>query len=68
VICDCSEAHVGYRRLAASPHNCDYIKRRNALIPKAERIATPRGGYGWGADFLEAMNWLAREARVSGLL
>lgn len=77
MICDCTEANVstyrgGSRRLeAASLHNCDYIKRRNAFIPQAQQIAkyvAPHGGYGWGAAFIEAMDRLVGEARASGLL
>ena len=79
--CNCSEAYVptyrdGFehapRRLpAARLHNCEYIRRRNALIPMAQKMAklkSPHGGYDWSAAYTEAMERLVAEARASGLL
>lgn len=75
--CTCSEAYVeggteGQRRLAtALLHNCEYIRRRNALIYQARKRArtmVPIGGYGWAIAFLDAMDALVAEARQNGLL
>lgn len=79
--CQCPEAfvptykdgheHTPRRLPAARLHNCEYIRLRNAFIPAAQRIAKrkcPHGGYGWSVAYMEAMEQLVAEARVSGLL
>lgn len=49
-------------------HDCKYVKARDALIPKAERIAqekTKPGGPSFSANFMEAMNELWRNRRAA---
>jgi hypothetical protein len=80
-MCECSEGFVeeyasdGVTLLIRRPtrlgrHNCEYIKRRNALIPEAKRLASNtidtdgvgRLKYDYSKLFIQTMNMLAREA------
>jgi hypothetical protein len=68
--CDCIELKDanGNRRPFPEGHNCEYMAQRNALIPKAARIATEAVGnplgnnslsYLWCAEFGKAMDRLS---------
>ena len=78
--CSCSEgSYVATRTreivLAPQVHNCAYIRKRNALIPEAERIASQREPerFGherptwkilWSLAFFAAMSELASQKGI----
>jgi hypothetical protein len=65
--CDCAESLLRGKRLPVPKyHSCEYVAQRNALIPKAESIASahcsPIGkesGYVWTRRFVKALDELA---------
>lgn len=77
--CNCDEGFV--QRAGVSPsgdpipeirapmvHDCEYIRRRNAMIPAAERIAGGRpikGDGGFSRRFMDAMEALWKQARAA---
>ncbi len=64
VLCDCQECVVnGVRRALHRPQDCEYTRRRSALIPKAVAIADERVPYSamairWTREFALAMDQL----------
>jgi hypothetical protein len=68
--CSCDELLIKGRRVPMPPgHDCDYIARRNALIPQAEKIASAKvatargdgkGTAAWTRAFSIAMDELSR--------
>lgn len=79
--CRCPEATIlviegahlpPVRTFPAPPgHSCGYVRRRNALIPRAEQIADLEVGKSspyWGRTFMAAMERLVAEAYAHGKL
>ena len=66
--CDCPELLINGKRLPCPPHHdCDYVRKRSALVPEAERIAAEtigdtRGitnGFRFTREFVKQMEKLA---------
>jgi hypothetical protein len=83
VTCSCPEAYLEvvdsqgaltgeiYRLPGASQHDCEYIRRRNLLIPMAVEMSNKKGHRDtsqWDVQFLLAMDQLAKVAWEQGQL
>ena len=70
-MCKCTEGKVkifvnetAYRQEENNlqAHNCEYVEKRNALIPRAERMARAISKEAAGPTFLRCMDFLVKEA------